>query len=297
MKKYFRSLCLCAFVVFPLLLSAETLDMLERNIRETDRQITALEKEYGKEQQSNEERIRKSQMKQAYASSERLHEINHLLNGLRGKRDSLCNQWRELYRNEADQLLGAAESEQRKDRKIEIGKQLIQLQTRNSRFCPESPGPLPSHEWKSIRIENYDGPQEIQQKTQLLRDLSRETSIGLTKLDGQYQNALKERRTRERAQEFIQEGTLFNDSAGIRSPTFTTAAAGPGGTGVEVVDRPSSVDSNPSNASGSPAFQKDVSKQQLESEYKKKRAELLSQQEELKKRIEEFNRTARSLIP
>jgi len=296
MKNHPRFLCLCAFVVFPSLLSAATLDTLEQTIRETDREIALLEKEYGKEQQANAERIRKSQLKEAYVSAELLQEINQRLNGLHVKHDSLCNQWKGLYRNEADRLLGIAESEQQKDKKAEIGRRLIDLQARNSRFCPESAGILPSSAWKSVKIESYDGPREMEEKTQLLRDLSREVSISLTKLGAQYQDALREHRTRERAQEFIQEGTLFNDSAGIRSPTFTTTA-GPGSAGIEVVDRPSSVDGSPSNTSGVPEFQNEANAQQMEAEYKKKRAELLLQQEELQKRIEEFSRKARSLIP
>ncbi len=299
MKKHFRFLCLCAFVVFlPAVLLAETLETLDRNIRQTDRQIAVLEKEYGKEQQANAERIRKSQLKDAYASAERLEKINQRLNELHVKHDSLCNQWNRLYRTEADRLLDIAESEQQKDKKAEIGRQLIDLQERSSRFCPESAGIQPSSAWRSVKVESYDGPREMQEKTQLLRDLSREISISLTKLDTQYQDALRERRTRERAQEFIQEGTLFNDSAGIRSPTLTTTAGSPGpGAAIEVVDRPSSVDSNTAAGGNILELQKEVSPQQLEIEYKKKRMELLLQQEELQKRIEEFSRTARSLIP
>lgn len=299
MKNAIIALCLCAFVVFPRAsTAAETLDTLLQTIRETDRQIAALEKEYAKEQQANVERIRKSQIKEAYVSAERLQQINRHLNELHVKHDSLCNRWKGLYRNEADRLLGNAESEQQKDKKAEFGRQLIDLQARNSQFCPESAGALPSSAWKSIRIESYDGPREMQEKTQLLRDLSREISISLTKLDAQYQDALRERRTRERAQEFIQEGTLFNDSAGVRSPTLTTTAGSPGpGAAIEVVDRPSSVDSNTAAGGNILELQKEVSPQQLEIEYKKKRTELLSQQEELQKRIEEFSRTAKSLIP
>jgi hypothetical protein len=169
----------------------------------------------------------------------------------------------------------------------------------NSRLCVKSPNPI-SGEWRSLRIEPYDGPQEINQKVQLLKEISREMSISISRLEQQYQQASREKLMRERAQEFVDEGTLFEGGVAIRSHAK-------GGSSVEIVGSNTPLVSQP-DAKSSGAQPDEVSTGVIpmgtswtdlpatEEGYKKQRSELLKQQEELRNKITEFEQKEQALL-
>ena len=288
-------LCACFFLPAPAF--SQSLESIERQIASIDSQIAAFNKEYVNEKKANEQRMKRQELTQAYASAERLDFINQQLNQLRSHRARLCEQWRAHYRKTVDESLISAERESDKKKKAEIGKKLHALQAQNIRLCPTDSPSLISQEWRSLQVESYDGPQEIQQKLQLLKDISRELMISLARLDNQHQEALREKRTKDRAQEFIQEGTLFNDVIAVRSTTTTTPGT-PASSPVEFVDRSSSDTANQGSsgvAVGVQEWQNKEEGQQIEDEYKKNRAQLLEQQDELRRKMEEFDRKAKSL--
>ena len=279
------------------ILPAQDLQTLERQIISADSQIASLTREYEKEKKANEQRLQQKQMQQAYVSAERLDAINHQLNALKTEKAKLCDQWRAAYRKTVDELLLSAQDKE-KNEKGKIGKRLQEIQEKNSRLCPLESRVFLSEKWRDLQIESYDGPAEIQQKLLLLNDISRELSVGLARLDHQHQEALREERTRERAEEFIQEGTLFNDGLRVRSPTFTSTGTPTTG-GAEVVDRSSSDGGSPGGSpvtAGSEDWQTSHGGERAEKKYEKQRAELLNLQKEIAKKIDSFHRRSRELM-
>jgi len=227
-------------------------------------------------------------MKKAYASAERWNVLNAKLNQLQEEQSSLCEEWRAAYAQTVDALLIQAGREKDPKKKGEIGQKLQALQKQNLELCPDHRKSTISQEWRSVRVENYDGPQEVHQKIQLLQGISREINIHLTQLDQQLQNFQKEKQTRERAEEFVQESTLFTDSVAIRRTgrNVDTTASGPvtgeTSTGVtEVFSR-------------SESYGKEQ-QEQFELQYHQKKADLLTQQKDLRQKLTELEKRAQQL--
>ena len=225
-------------------------------------------------------------MKKAYASAEKLNLLNATLNELQEQQAILCEQWRVLYGAMVDKLLSDATREKNPKKKGELGKRLQTLQKQNLELCPDQRKSIVSQEWRSIRIESYDGPQEIQQKIQLLKDISREINIHLAQLDQQMQNFQKEKKTKERAEEFIQESTLFTDNVAIRRTGRTVETTGPG---------PLSSESSTGSAevlSRSELYGKEQ-QEQFELQYHQRKTDLQTQQKDLLQKITEMETRAR----
>lgn len=275
---------------------AQTIDSLDAGIRNVDSQIERLNQQYESLKKVNENHLQRQELREAYAGAERLTQINSQLNQLKTQKQNLCEQWHSLYRKTVDDLLAAANEESDRKKKAEIGRKLQHYQSRNIQLCAESFPELLSQEWKHLRIESYDGPHEIDQKIQLLRDLSREAQIRLTKLDSHYQETLREQRTKERAQEFIEEGTLFTEGITVRSST-THGGSNPSSTSVESPGGPAGNSGSSGESTVSVGIQSWQSPDQFEAQYAKNRAELLSEQKELQKKIEEFQKARSLLVP
>jgi len=295
---------LMAIAAIPLF--AATLEDLQPSIKSLDSQITALDKQYQSLKKANDERVHRierakqgndsqaveQEMKVAYSSAEQLNAINVEMNRLHAEKDRLCQDWRNIYRKTTDDLLSAAEKENQRQEKALLGKRLQQYQAVNSALCLNHDAPLISEQWRALEVQDYDGPPQIDQKIQLLRDISREVSIRMSRLDARYQDAIRERKTRERAQEFVDEGTLFNEGLSVRNTP--QPSAGTNGT----INRISGT--SPSNT---PSVTSDVREwsgqendEQFEALYKKERAQLLQEQKELEKKIEDFSRKEKSLF-
>lgn len=309
----FLALLLCSGAI----VGAEDLASLDKKITVAENQIRDLSKQYEKQQGDLDqtltriEQARKqgtqsavdSQTKIAYSATDTLNELLNQLNNLKSTRETLCASWRTSYRDAVDDLLKQADKEDDKKKKAEIGKLLQKYQVRNTQICLEQQDNLATQQWRAIKVESYDGPQEVSQKLQLLQDISREISIGLSRLDQRYEESLREENMRERAQEFVQEGTLFNEGVAVhptaRTPgptsTFGTLPTPGGNPGNEAVDQGTSTTSgipqNPSSgdwlSSGNP--------QKREKEYNKTRQDLLQQQKELQEKILEFQQKEKSL--
>ena len=291
--------------------SAETLETLDAALAKIEQRQSSLQREYLQEQKKNEERRQRigqanatnSELQQAYASAAKLEQLNTELNQLSGQHQQLCNQWRALYGPSVDAMLAQAEKERDASRKAEIGRRVQRLQGRNLELCAESL-PAGTLEWKSLQIEPYDGPVEIEQKTQLLKDISREMTIRLSRLENQFQQAQREHRTRERAQEFVQEGTLFDQSVSLRSPgsveTFGSPRTGEDApaVGSDFATSSAGTDVSGLGAGGSslPDWQPGSDPKKMKAEYKKRREDLLDQQKELQNRIREFEELQKALL-
>jgi len=289
--------------------SAQTLDQLDSQISKTQSQINNLNKEYSRLTQINNDRLKKvadaknhndataaeNELKAAYASAEQLNQINVQLNQLKSQKAQLCNEWRAIYRKTMDDLLAQAEQQKDRKQKADIGRKLQHYQQENAVLCAENPD-LFSTEWRSLQVESYDGPAEINQKIQMLQDISRELRITLTKLDTKYQDALRERKTKERAQEFVQEGTLFNDGSTVVTSSRTISEAG-------FPNTPTTFESVPQqspNENGSQAvllndWETMDNPEAIEQDYKKTHTELLSLQKDLQIKLEEFEKRAKNL--
>jgi hypothetical protein len=310
-----------AIVLFAGTAVAEDLVSLDWKITGVEQQIFGLTKQYEKqksdvdrslarieqEKMQGNTRAVDSQTKAAYAATERLNQQLAQINQLKQTREQLCGNWRAAYRKNVDDLLQKAEQEPDKAKKAEIGKSLQKNQTRNSELCAESQQAALSNEWRALKVESYDGPQEIADKLELLEDISREISIGVARMDQRYQEALREEKTRERAQEFVQEGTLFTEGMSVHpgSPAQNTTF----GVGYEAVPTPGGLDpagfvdrsAGPEGQSGMAQIPSQAdwlaggNSQQREKEYKKTREALMLEQKEIHQKIQEFEHRAKDL--
>lgn len=312
-----------AILVFAGSAFAEDLASLDKRIAGVEQQIAGLTKQYEKqksevdrslvriEQEKTQGNARAvdSQTKAAYAATERLNQQLAQINQLKRTRQLLCDNWRSAYRKNVDDLLQKAEQEPDKVKKAEIGKLLQKIQTRNSALCAESQQAAMSSEWRALKVEPYDGPQEIAQKLQLLEDISREISIGAARMDQRYQEAIREEKTRERAQEFVQEGTLFTEGLSVRpgsSPVNTAVGQGtpatptpaPGGLDTTaLVDRSggSEGESGMAQVLSQTDWLAGGNSLKREKEYKKAREALMLEQKEIHQKIQEFQNRAKDL--
>lgn len=283
--------------------AAESLDNLDAAIRRLDRQRAALFRDYDREKKQNEERrgriengsASNADVQQAYLSAARLDEMNAALNEFDRQKQNLCARWRSQYRTAVDSMLAAAERESDRKKKADAGKLLQQIQERNAQLCAETAAVAPP-QWQSLAVEPYDGPREIDQKVQLLKDIARENKLRLEKLEDLYKQAQKEHRTRERAQEFIQEGTLFDQSSGVRSPGNSPAeSAGNTPSAIMKTDPPPAA-STPSGPEFGPEWRFSDNPKQAEEDYNKRRDELLLQQKQLLQKIAEFEQQGKDLL-
>jgi hypothetical protein len=205
-------------------------------------------------------------------------------------------------------LLANAEKEKNRKKKAEIGSKLQKYQSLNSQLCVQMAS-IGSAEWKSLQVQPYDGPHEINQKVQLLKDISREISIQVTRLDEQYKQSSRERRTRDRAQEFIEEGTLFEGGVNVRtratgSGVTTSSDGGPVISGPGIVDPGTNSEKSSGDAATTGAPDSSTSNEwhhssdfpKNEKDYKKQRSELIQQQQELRKKIQDFEAKQQALI-
>lgn len=302
----------------------EDLESLYQRMALLQKQINDLQKQYDTEKQNNDQRLvrikdAKSkgnnytadlELQEGYESAERLSGLNALVNDKHQQIESLCGDWRLLYGAAVDELLTNAEKEKNAKKKAEIGAKLQKYQSLNSQLCVQAAS-IGSAEWKGLQVAPYDGPQEINQKVQLLKDISREIAIQLTRLDEQHKQSARERRTRDRAQEFIEEGTLFEGGVNVRTRATGSGITTSGDGGSQVPSGPGIVDTPGGSEKGStgdaattgapdsstsnewhhsPDFPK------TEKEYKIQRAELIQQQEELRKKIQDFEAKQQALI-
>jgi hypothetical protein len=317
-------------IVLMLLISAvafagaiEDLESLYQRMALLQKQIADLQKQYNSEKENNDKRVVRIQdakskgnnyaadieLQEGYESAERLSGLNALLNDKHQQIENLCGDWRLLYGPSVDELLANAGKEKNGKKKAEIGEKLQKYQSLNSQLCVQTAS-IGSAEWKSLQVEPYDGPQEINQKVQLLKDISREISIQLTRLDEQHKQSARERRTRDRAQEFIEEGTLFEGGVNVRtratgSGVTTSSDGGPVINGPGIVD-PGTGNSEKSSGDAATTGAPDSSSSnewhhssdfpKTEKEYKIQRTALIQQQEELRKKIQDFEAKQQALI-
>ena len=319
-----RSMSICFLLVAPCVFGrpAEDLDTLYQHMSQSSKQISDLRALYNSEKQDNDRRLVRIQdaklkgndevadreLQDGYASAERLNRLNDQVNLKQQQIENYCNEWRSLYGAAVDSLLEKAEKEKNAKKKAEIGAKLQKYQSLNSQLCVQTAS-IGSTEWKSLQVESYDGPQEIDQKVQLLKDISREISIQLTRLDEQYKQLARERRTRDRAQEFIEEGTLFEGGVNVRtratsSGVTTSSDGGPTINGPGIVGTPSPEKGSSGDAatkgapdsSSSTEWHHSSDLPKSEKDYKKQRSELIQQQQELQKKIHEFEAKQHALV-
>jgi hypothetical protein len=282
---------LLLILLLPVMAFAESTETLANKILALNQQIANISKDLQQEKRNNENLVSRSQeskdaLKAAYASAERLNALNGQLNTLREQHASLCKDWRISYAQTVDDLLVKAQNEKNPKQKGVVGKKLQDLQTQNVRLCADNLRISVSQEWRSVRTEPYDGPQEINQKIQLLQEISREINIYLARLEQQFRDFEKERKTKERAEEFIQESTLFTDNVAVRRNSGVSTLSTPG-------DRESvSVGENIFTAEE--LYGKEQ-QEQFELHYQQKKKELLAQQKDLKQKLQELKTRAQQL--
>lgn len=303
--------------------AVEDLETLYQRMGLLQKQIVDLRNQYNTEKQDNDQRLVRIQdakskgnnydanleLQEGYESAERLNSLNALVNDKQRQIEKFCGEWRLLYGPGVDELLANAVKEKNRKQKAEIGSKLQKYQSLNSQLCVQS-AIIGSTEWKSLQVERYDGPQEINQKVQLLKDISREISIQLTRLDEQHKQSARERQTRDRAQEFIEEGTLFEGGVNVRtratgSGVTTSGDGGPTINGPGIVDTPGTPEKDPSgdaattgapDSSSSTEWHRSTDFPKTEQDYKKQRSELVQQQHELRKKIQDFEAKQHALI-
>ena len=279
-------------ILLSISVSAGTVETLSQKIMALDQQIAQVSKELQEEKKNNEalvSEVQKSEQawKDAYASAEKLNALNVRLHELSEQHSKLCREWKIAYASSVDSLLTKAQNEKSPQKKGEVGKILQSLQKQNVKLCAENSKIGVSQEWRSISVEPYDGPQEVNQKMELLQEISREIQIHLARLDQQLQEFQKERKTKERAEEFIQESTLFSDHVSVRRGGVETTNSATGGeidkglTGTEIFTR-------------GELYGKEQ-QEQFELQHQQKKKELLLQQKEVKQKLEELHTRAQQL--
>ena len=279
-------------ILLSISVSAGTVETLSQKIMALDQQIAQVSKELQEEKKNNEalvSEVQKSEQawKDAYASAEKLNALNVRLHELSEQHSKLCKEWKITYASSVDSLLTKAQNEKSPQKKGEVGKSLQSLQKQNVKLCAENSKIGVSQEWRSISVEPYDGPQEVNQKMELLQEISREIQIHLARLDQQLQEFQKERKTKERAEEFIQESTLFSDHVSVRRGGVETTNSATGGeidkglTGTEIFTR-------------GELYGKEQ-QEQFELQHQQKKKELLLQQKEVKQKLEELHTRAQQL--
>jgi hypothetical protein len=303
MKHIFIFLTLISFPAF-----AQDIDTQFNKMLGVEKQIADFQAQYNREKQNNDQRLMRIQqaksngntqaaaleLQNAYVAAERLGQLNGMINDKERELDSLCSEWAKLYGPSIDALLTEAENNKNAKKRGEIGARLQKYQSLNTRLCIKAADAIPT-EWRSLQIERYDGPQEINQKVQLLKDISREMSIGLTRLEQQFQQASKERSTRERAQEFVDEGTLFDGGITVRS----SSKGGIDTNQVPLAEGPDRNSPEPGEVTPTGVVSVGSSWNDLpstEADFKKQRAELVRQQEELRNKIKEFEEKEKALL-
>jgi hypothetical protein len=308
MKRIFFAALLLTYFISPGF--TQDFESHYKQLLSLEKQVSELQAEYNREKQSNNQRLvriqqakskgntqaAESELRDAYVSAERLGELNGKINEKRRALDALCTSWGKLYGPNVDALLAEAEKTTNSKRRAEIGTQLQKYQSINSRLCLKSFNTF-STEWKTLQIEPYDGPQEIKQKVQLLKDISREMSIGIARFEEQYQQASRERLTRERAQEFVDEGTLFDGGITVRSQPKGEGGVDTAG----YVPFSGEVDRNKGETEAAPTDVMSVGSSwndipATEADYKKQRSDLTKQQEELQQKIKEFEEKEKALL-
>lgn len=296
-------------------LSAQTLETLDTQITTTDNLLLKWTEEYERENKQNKnrlERIEKAtqnndskfmekELQFAYGSAEKLNQINLRINQLHVDKQKLCLSWHATYRKTMDDLLVSAENVKDIKKKAEIGRKMQSLQARNTKLCADNQEARLSLDWRNIRIEAIDGPPEINQKIQLLKDISREVLIGLTNLETQRQDFLREQKTRELAEEMIQEADLFNESLAIRRvPSGATrspvSSETPDGLSPNSVVDPSTKNTTSTGELAGGALDTRITDPvQFEQLYKKNVADLQAQQKRLQSMIQEFEQKAKEM--
>jgi hypothetical protein len=131
---------------------------------------------------------------------------------------------------------------------------------------------------------------------QLLRDIERETRITLAKLENQHQDFLREQQTKERAQEFVQEGTLFDEGIAVRTATPVFPPLGSPGIPAEVVSTETPKQGPNTTAAAVTAWQSEQDRENFEAQYKESKAALLQQQKQLQEKIRELEQRAKALL-
>lgn len=324
MMRMFRPLIFILLISIPAFAGAiEDLESLYQRMALLQKQIGDLKSQYNTEKQDNDKRLVRIQeakskgnsydanleLQEGYESAERLSGLNALVNDKQQQIEKLCGDWRSLYGPGVDELLANAGKEKNGKKKAEIGSKLQKYQLLNSQLCVQN-AIIGSTEWKGLQVAPYDGPQEINQKVQLLKDISREISIQLTRLDEQHKQSARERQTRDRAQEFIEEGTLFEGGVNVRtratgSGVTTSSDGGPSINGPGIVDTPGTPEKDSSgdaattgapDSSSSTEWHHSSDFPKTEKDYKKQRTELVQQQEELRKKIQDFEAKQQALI-
>jgi hypothetical protein len=323
-----RSLTIAFVLITTVVFGATVEDLESLYLRMTmlQKKIAELQNQYDSEKQDNDRRLVRiqdakskgntelanSELQDGYVSAEQLGNLNVLINAKKQQIETYCNDWRLLYGPAVDSLLENAKKERNAKKKAEIGSKLQKYQSLNSELCVQT-AIIGSAEWKSLQVQPYDGPQEINQKVQLLKDISREISIQLTRLDEQHKQSARERQTRDRAQEFIEEGTLFEGGVNVRtratgSGVTTSSDGGHSVNGPGIVDAPGSPGAPEKDSSGDAAttgapdssssteWHRTSDFPKTEKDYKRQRAELVQQQEELRKKIQDFEAKQQALI-
>jgi hypothetical protein len=295
-------------------LFAQTLETLDAQITNTDQLILKWTEEYGRENKKNKDRLTKiekstqgndsksmeKELQLAYGSAENLNQINLRINQLHQDKQKLCLSWHAAYRKTMDELLVLAGNEKDIKKKAQIGRKIQLFQARNTKLCADSQEARLPLDWRNIRVEAFDGPAEINQKVQLLKDISREVLIGLTKLETQRQNFQREQKTRELAEEMIQEADLFNEGVTIRRVP-SGATRGPSETPGEFSPN-SAVDNSTGGTTttsgdltGGSLDMRITDPIQFEQFYKKTAADLQSQQKRLQSMIQEFEQKVKEM--
>ncbi len=306
MKRSFFAALLLTYFISPVF--AQDFETQYKQLSGLEKQIKELKAEYNSEKQNNDLRLTRiqqakskgnsqaaeSELKDAYVAAERLNQLNGKVNQKQQEIDALCSTWGKLYGPSVDTLLAEAEKNSDSKKRAEIGARLQKYQSLNSRLCLKTLNSF-STEWKALQIEPYDGPQEIMLKVQLLKDIEREMAIGITRFEEQYRQITRERLTRERAQEFVDEGTLFDGGITVRSQpkggidaegyvplsgAQDRASPGPEAAPSEVMSVGSSWNDVPTT----------------EEDYKKQRSDLTKQQEELRNKIKQFEEQEKALL-
>lgn len=214
-------------------------------------------------------------------------------------KQKLCLSWYAAYRKTMDELLVLAGNEKDIKKKSQIARKIQSFQARNTKLCADSQEAKLSLDWRNIRIEAFDGPAEINQKVQLLKDISREVLIGLTKLETQRQDFQREQKTRELAEEMIQEADLFNEGVTIRRVP-SSATRGPSEAPGEfspssAVDTPTGGTTTSGDLAGGALDMRITDPIQFEQFYKKTAADLQDQQKRLQSMIQEFEQKVKEM--
>gem|GEM_PF-1732726 len=150
-------------------------------------------------------------LRKAQALSEKIQnlekEIRKTESELKGKRSELERE----YEHQITVLLGKLSGISPVEERRKIVEKVKEYQTAKEQLAEPEAEELERPDIAEIEIEEYDGPQEIREKADLINDFANKVNSGIEMLNARIEKLKEELKTRKRLGEFAEEISFFGE--------------------------------------------------------------------------------------